>query len=81
VDEVRDNSLPDADQSEVEGLTLAGEPSPVKRSTTAKRLIGCMKGKMVVPNDIKTMFADEIEEMFYGDRAQHKFEDIDETVD
>ena len=28
--------------------------------------IGFMKGEGVVPNDIKTPFKDDIEEMFYG---------------
>jgi len=32
----------------------------------AKRRLGFMKGKMTVPDDIKTPFAEEIEEMFYG---------------
>jgi prevent-host-death family protein len=31
-----------------------------------KRRLGFLKGKMTVPDDIKTMFQDEIEEMFYG---------------
>ena len=39
-----------------------------------------MKGQFVVPDDIKTMFAEEIEEMFYGSRAQHKFDDIEEAA-
>ena len=32
-----------------------------------KQRIGMLEGKYNVPDDIKTMFADEIEEMFYGD--------------
>lgn len=36
------------------------------REETAKRRIGFMKGQMTVPDDIKTPYADEIEEMFYG---------------
>ena len=39
-----------------------------------------MKGQFTVPDDIKTMFAAEIEEMFYGSRAQHKFDDIEEAA-
>ena len=39
-----------------------------------------MKGQFAVPDDIKTMFAEEIEEMFYGYRAQHKFDDIEEAI-
>lgn len=31
-----------------------------------KRKLGFLKGKVVVPVDIKTMFRDEIEDMFYG---------------
>ncbi|MGD0631059.1 MAG: hypothetical protein ABR987_17155 [Terracidiphilus sp.] len=39
-----------------------------------------MEGKYTVPDDIKTMFAEEIEEMFYGERAQQKFDDIEEAL-
>jgi len=35
--------------------------------TKPKQRIGMLEGKYTVPDDIKTMFADEIEEMFYGD--------------
>ena len=31
-----------------------------------KRRLGFMEGQMIVPDDIKTMFKEEIEEMFYG---------------
>lgn len=31
-----------------------------------KRRIGSLKGQISVPDDIKTMFKEEIEEMFYG---------------
>ena len=31
------------------------------------RRIGFMKGRMTIPDDIKTPFAKEIEEMFYGE--------------
>lgn len=34
------------------------------------RRIGFLKGKMKVPDDIKTPFAQEIEEMFYGTDAE-----------
>jgi prevent-host-death family protein len=34
---------------------------------TAQRRIGFLKGKIKVPDDIKTPFAEEIEKMFYGD--------------
>jgi prevent-host-death family protein len=33
-----------------------------------KRRIGFMKGQITVPDDIKTPFAAEIEEMFYGEK-------------
>ena len=33
-----------------------------------KRRLGMLKGKIRVPRDIKTPFAAEIEEMFYGDK-------------
>jgi hypothetical protein len=39
-----------------------------------------MKGQFSVPDDIKTMFAEEIEEMFYGYRVQHKFDDVEEAA-
>lgn len=32
-----------------------------------KRRLGFMKGKYKVPDDFDTMFADEIEKMFYGE--------------
>ena len=35
------------------------EPKP-------KRRLGMLQGQITVPDDIKTMFRDEIEEMFYG---------------
>jgi len=37
----------------------AAEPKP-------KRRLGFLEGQIIVPDDIKTMFKDEIEEMFYG---------------
>ena len=39
----------------------APEPKKVSR-------LGFMRGQFKVPDDIKTMFKDEIEEMFYGKR-------------
>ena len=32
------------------------------------RRLGFMKGQGTIPDDIKTMFKDEIEEMFYGSK-------------
>jgi prevent-host-death family protein len=37
--------------------------APAKKT---KRRLGMLKGKVRVPDDIKTPFADEIEELFYG---------------
>lgn len=37
----------------------AGEPKP-------KRRLGFLEGQFKVPDDFDTLFADEIEEMFYG---------------
>jgi prevent-host-death family protein len=36
-------------------------------SQKAVRRIGFLKGKISVPDDIKTPFADEIEKLFYGE--------------
>ncbi|MNN84961.1 hypothetical protein D3C81_2021790 [compost metagenome] len=41
---------------------VPGEPQPLD---TSKR-IGALKGLYVVPDDIDTPFASEIEDMFYG---------------
>jgi prevent-host-death family protein len=35
----------------------------------AMRRIGFLEGQFTVPDDIKTMFADEIDEMFYGENG------------
>lgn len=37
-----------------------------EKKDLAKKRIGFMKGRMTIPDDIKTPFAKEIEEMFYG---------------
>jgi prevent-host-death family protein len=52
-------------------IAKAGKPLvrlvPVEtREQMAKRRIGLMKGRITTPDDIKSPFADEIEEMFYG---------------
>jgi hypothetical protein len=80
VEEVRDNSILGANQNREETTTPAGETSTVEHSDTAKRRLGFLRGQLTVPDDIKTMFADEIEEMFYGSLAERKFDDIDEAV-
>ncbi|MGA2570504.1 MAG: type II toxin-antitoxin system prevent-host-death family antitoxin [Terracidiphilus sp.] len=52
-------------------IAKAGKPMaqvvPISASKTKKR-IGFMKGMYRVPDDIKTPFAAEIEEMFYGSK-------------
>lgn len=52
-------------------IAKAGKPmarlTPLEsREETAKRRIGFLDGQFKVPDDFDTMFADEIEEMFYG---------------
>ena len=50
-------------------IAKAGKPmvrlTPVEPVKQTSRL-GFLKGQIVVPDDIKTPFAEEIEEMFYG---------------
>jgi len=60
--------------------TPASEPPPADQCAMQKRRLGFLNGQHTVPDDIKTMFAEEIEEMFYGYRAQHKFDDIEEAI-
>jgi prevent-host-death family protein len=52
-------------------IAKAGKPMvkvvPIDASTPKKaRRLGFLKGQFKVPDDIKTMFKDDIEEMFYG---------------
>lgn len=52
-------------------IAKAGKPKVKVVPIQAEKkpsLLGALKGKIVVPDDIKTMFADEIEEMFYGEK-------------
>ncbi len=35
-------------------------------TATGSRGLGALKGRFLIPDDIKTPFKDEIEEMFYG---------------
>lgn len=54
-------------------IAKAGKPMvkvvPIEeKEVPKKRRIGFMKGEIVVPDDFDTMMADEIEEMFYGNR-------------
>ncbi len=45
----------------------AVEEQPAEEAVPKKRRIGFLKGRISVPDDFDTMFAKEIEEMFYGD--------------
>lgn len=54
-------------------------PQPNEPALPLRRL-GLLEGQFTVPDDIKTMFAEEIEEMFYGYQAQHKFDDIEAAM-
>jgi prevent-host-death family protein len=51
-------------------IAKAGKPMaeviPIRTAAKPKRRIGFMKGQYKVPADIKTPFAAEIEELFYG---------------
>ena len=48
----------------VKVVAVAGEPAA--QVPAGRRGLGALKGQFVVPDDIKTPFKDEIEEMFYG---------------
>ena len=51
-------------------LAKSGKPRarlmPIDQPEKAKRRLGMLQGMFDVPDDIKTTFKDEIEEMFYG---------------
>jgi prevent-host-death family protein len=54
-----------------EDVIIAKAGKPLVRLTALeppprKSRIGFLKGQITVPDDIKTPFAEEIEEMFYG---------------
>jgi hypothetical protein len=61
-------------------LIAGSATQPDEPALPKRRLVGSMKGQFSAPDDIKTMFAEEIEEMFYGYRAQHKFDDIEAAM-
>jgi antitoxin (DNA-binding transcriptional repressor) of toxin-antitoxin stability system len=63
----------EAEQGKPFIIAKAGKPKVEVRAIPPngkkpKRRIGFLKGKITVPDDIKTPFAAEIEEMFYGDK-------------
>lgn len=52
-------------------IAKAGKPMvkvvPLEEAPKKKRRIGFLEGQFSVPDDFDTMFAKEIEEMFYGE--------------
>jgi hypothetical protein len=72
---IQEHSGPEETAQPTDCTLVPDESAPPKR-----RLLGALKGLYTVPDDIKTMFAEEIEEMFYGYRAQHKFDHIEEAA-
>jgi antitoxin (DNA-binding transcriptional repressor) of toxin-antitoxin stability system len=52
-------------------IAKAGKPMvkvvPIEEVAPMKRRAGFLKGYATIPDDFKTMFAKEIEEMFYGE--------------
>lgn len=52
-------------------IAKAGKPMvkvvPIEEVAPMKRRAGFLKGYATIPDDFKTMFATEIEEMFYGE--------------
>ena len=58
-----------------EEITIARAGKPIAklsavedRAEVAKRRIGFMAGKIKVPEDFDSMFQDDIEQLFYGDK-------------
>jgi hypothetical protein len=81
MEEARDNSVPNLEQSGiVEDAPLADSSRVSDQPALPQRRIGFMAGKYSVPDDIDAPFAAEIEEMFYGHRAQHKFDDVEKVA-
>jgi antitoxin (DNA-binding transcriptional repressor) of toxin-antitoxin stability system len=50
----------------VKVVAVEAPPAEVTGEPKTKRRIGFLKGQISVPDDFDTMFAREIEEMFYG---------------
>jgi hypothetical protein len=65
-----------------ENASTGGElAQPNAPAPDRHRRIGFMKGQITCPDDIKTMFAEEIEEMFYGPEALNKFDRMAREAD
>jgi hypothetical protein len=82
MEEIHDNSGP------LPGHGRMGESAPAADGTLrpeepalTERRLGSLKGQFTVPDDIKTMFAEEIEEMFYGPEALNKFDRVAKAAD
>ena len=63
----------EAEKGEPFIIAKAGKPKvqviPISaKPAKPKRRMGFLKGQITVPDDIKTPFAAEIEEMFYGEK-------------
>jgi prevent-host-death family protein len=62
----------EAEKGEPFIIAKAGKPKvkvvPIDAPKPPKTFLGALKGKVKVPEDIKTPFAAEIEEMFYGEK-------------
>jgi hypothetical protein len=81
MEDSRDNSTPNSEQTGiVEDAPLPDGSIMPERPALPKRRIGFMAGKYAVPDDIDTPFAEEIEELFYGHRTQHKFDDVEKAA-
>ena len=63
--------IEDAAKGEPFVIAKAGKPMvkvvPLEEEPKKKRRIGFLKGQISVPDDFDTMFAKEIEDMFYGE--------------
>ena len=81
MEDFQDNAgiLPERSGTDEIAPTPVG-PLQTGESALPKRRLGGLEGLYTVPDDIKTMFAEEIEEMFYGSRAQNKFDDVEEAA-
>jgi len=75
-DPIQEHSGPEETAPPAKNRLLSDEPTLPKRG-----LLGSMKSQFIVPDDIKSMFADEIEEMFYGPDAMNKFDRIAQAAD
>jgi hypothetical protein len=81
MEEARDNSDLNPEHSGiVENAPPADSSLVPELPALPQHRIGFMAGKCILPDDIKTPFAAEIDEMFYGHRAQHKFDDVEKAA-